>query len=101
QAPLVKVKEEPGVTTRKRANPTDAGTTSKKPNLEAPVVTVTLSDDEMNITSKLVAEHPKSKLVPTSSKKAKGKFELSTGASTSSTIAKEKQLLELGKQDKA
>ncbi|MCI44255.1 hypothetical protein A2U01_0065494, partial [Trifolium medium] len=47
QAPLAKVNNLGlcpfQVTTRKRANPTDAGTTSKKPNLGAPVVTVTLS----------------------------------------------------------
>ncbi|MCI42393.1 hypothetical protein A2U01_0063630, partial [Trifolium medium] len=47
QAPLVKVKEEPGVTTRKRTNLTEAGTTSKKPNLGAPIITIALSDDEM------------------------------------------------------
>ncbi|MCI81511.1 hypothetical protein A2U01_0102785, partial [Trifolium medium] len=52
-------------------------------------------------TSKPVAEQPKSKLVPTSLKKNKGKFELSTGASTTSAIANEQQPLEPGKQDKA
>ncbi|MCI15840.1 hypothetical protein A2U01_0036979, partial [Trifolium medium] len=52
-------------------------------------------------TSKPVAEQPKSKLVPISSKKTKDKSELSTGASTSRTIAREKQPLEPGKQDKA
>ncbi|MCI62699.1 hypothetical protein A2U01_0083956, partial [Trifolium medium] len=52
-------------------------------------------------TNKPVVEQPKSKLVPTSSKKTKGKTELSTGASTASTVAKEKQPLEPGKQDKA
>ncbi|MCI78738.1 hypothetical protein A2U01_0100009, partial [Trifolium medium] len=36
----------------------------------------------MDTISKPVAEQPKSKLVPTSSKKTKGKSELSTGAST-------------------
>ncbi|MCI44916.1 hypothetical protein A2U01_0066155 [Trifolium medium] len=52
-------------------------------------------------TSKLVPEQPKSKLVPTSSTKTKGKSELSTGAGTASTIANEKQPLEPGKPDKA
>ncbi|MCI76388.1 hypothetical protein A2U01_0097658, partial [Trifolium medium] len=37
-------------------------------------------------TSKPVDEPPKSKLVPTSSKKNKGKLELSIGASTASAI---------------
>ncbi|MCI76159.1 hypothetical protein A2U01_0097428, partial [Trifolium medium] len=50
---------------------------------------------------KPVAEQPKSKLVPASSKKTKGKSEFSTGASIASTIEKEKQPLEPGKQDKA
>ncbi|MCI59387.1 hypothetical protein A2U01_0080642, partial [Trifolium medium] len=54
------------VTTRKRATSTDARATSKKPNPGAPVVTVTLSGDEMDTTSKPVAEQPKSKLVPAS-----------------------------------
>ncbi|MCI37395.1 hypothetical protein A2U01_0058619, partial [Trifolium medium] len=89
------------VTTRKRANPTDAGTTSKKLNLGAPIVTVTLSEDEMDTTSNPVTEQPKPKLVPTSSKKNKDKLELSTGASTTSAIADEQHPLEPGKHDKA
>ncbi|MCI39413.1 hypothetical protein A2U01_0060644, partial [Trifolium medium] len=52
-------------------------------------------------TSKPVAEQPKPILVPTSSKKTRGKSELSTETSTASAIAKEKQPLEPGKQDKA
>ncbi|MCI62392.1 hypothetical protein A2U01_0083649, partial [Trifolium medium] len=51
--------------------------------------------------SKPVAEQPKSKLMPASSKKTKDKSEFSTGASVASTIENEKQTLEPGKQDKA
>ncbi|MCI31558.1 hypothetical protein A2U01_0052770, partial [Trifolium medium] len=60
----LKVKEEPGVTTRKRANASDAGNASKKPKKEDAVVIS--SDDEMDNTDKLAAKQS-SKLEATSS----------------------------------
>ncbi|MCI25088.1 hypothetical protein A2U01_0046276, partial [Trifolium medium] len=41
--PLLKVKEEPGVTTRKRANTSDASNASKKPKKED---TIAISSDD-------------------------------------------------------
>ncbi|MCI12488.1 hypothetical protein A2U01_0033593, partial [Trifolium medium] len=52
--PLLKVKEEPGVTTRKRANTSDASNASKKPKKEdADAIS---NDDEVANTDKLAAK---------------------------------------------